>query len=68
MKIETAKELNDVLFDILGRMNESIKLVMKDDTADEEFTNFKFAMGNVMGHLSDVIIEIHHKYPEIKPV
>jgi hypothetical protein len=67
MKTEIAKQLSDEMNDIMGRLDNSIRLVM-DNGTQEEFTGFRAAVGRVMGALVlDVLNPLYEKYPEVKP-
>ena len=67
MKTEAAQQLSDQLNDIVGRLNESIKLVQLN--CDEaEFAAYRKVVGRVMGNLIlEVINPLYEKNPEVKP-
>ena len=64
MNSNIANEVSRSLGDILGGMNETIRLVM-DNSSPEEFVAYRTAMGKVMGALIHEVINPHYeKYPE----
>lgn len=67
MHIEIAQQLGGELNEILGRMDNCIRLVMENGTS-EELTAFRTAIGRVMGALVlDVLNPLYEQYPQAKP-
>lgn len=64
MNVDVANSVGRSLDDILGRMNETIRLVM-ENSSPEEFLAYRTAMGKVMGALIHEVVNPHYeKYPE----
>jgi hypothetical protein len=69
MRMETsiARQLSNELNDIVGRLDESVRLAM-DRCPEPEFTAYRSAIGRVMGMLVlDVLNPLYAKNPEAKP-
>ena len=67
METSIAKQLSDELNDIVGRLDESIRLAM-DRCPEAEFTVYRRAIGRVMGMLVlDVLDPLYARNPEAKP-
>jgi len=64
METSVAKQLSGELNDIIGRLDESIRLVM-DRCHEAEFTAYRSAIGRVMGMLVlDVLNPLYARNPE----
>jgi hypothetical protein len=67
METSVAKQLSEELNDIIGRLDESIRLVM-DQAAESDFIAYRSAVGRVMGVLVlDVLNPLYASNPEVKP-
>jgi hypothetical protein len=67
METSVAKQLSEELNDIIGRLDESIRLVM-DQAAESDFIAYRSAVGRVMGALVlDVLNPLYASNPEVKP-
>lgn len=67
METSAAKQLSDELNDIIGRLDESVRLAM-DRCPEAEFTAYRSAIGRVMGMLVlDVLNPLYARNPEAKP-
>lgn len=67
METTLAKKLSGELNDIIGRLDESIRLVM-DRCTEAEFTAYRTAIGRVIGVLVlDVLNPLYARNPEAKP-
>ena len=67
MNIEAATQLSRSLEEILGKMDESVHLVM-GNSSPEEFKAYRSAMGRAMGAFIHEVMNPHYdKYPETQP-
>ena len=67
MNIEIATQLSRSLEEILGKMDESVHLVM-GNSSPEEFKAYRSAMGRAMGSFIHEVMNPHYgKYPETQP-
>lgn len=67
METTLAKQLSGELNDILGRLDNSVRLVM-DRCPEAEFNAYRTAIGRVMGVLVlDVLNPLYARNPEAKP-
>lgn len=67
MKKEIATQLNDMLVDQYGQLNESIYLV-RDNCTEDEFYEYRRAAGAIMADMYFKIMKsIHLEYPELEP-
>ena len=67
MKTSVETQLSGELNDILGRLDNSVRLVM-DRCPEAEFNAYRTAIGRVMGVLVlDVLNPLYARNPEAKP-
>ena len=67
METDIAKKISDEMNDILGRLNESIRLV-RDNCSEEEFKGYRKAVSRVAASLVlDVMNPLYDINPEVKP-
>lgn len=67
METSIAKQLGNELNDIVGRLDESVRLAM-DRCPEAEFIAYRTAIGRVMGMLVlDVLNPLYARNPEAKP-
>ncbi|MCA8023610.1 hypothetical protein [Burkholderia metallica] len=64
--LETAKKINELMLSIGASLNESIFFVI-DTCSDEDVKKYKLLIGNIMGGLYDVMVQIYIDHPTIKP-
>lgn len=67
MKTEIARQISQEVNDVMGRLDNSVRLVM-DNCTEDEFKQYRTAIGRVMGALVlDVLNPLYEGNPEVKP-
>lgn len=66
MKEDTAKQVNAILIESVGKLNESAMIVRKG-CSDEEIKSYLKPISHIISIMFDVLDDIHKKYPELKP-
>jgi hypothetical protein len=67
MEHSVAKQINDMMIEFSGRLNQSIKLVM-DNCDDDEFKRYRRTVGKIMGEMFvEIMTPIYKEYPELTP-
>lgn len=67
MKIEVAKQISDLMLCYGKKLDESV-IVVKGNCSEEEYLNYKKAVGKIMGYmLVDIMNKIYIEHPSLKP-
>lgn len=67
MQKEIAKEVNTLMLEFSGRLNDSIRLVQQNCSKDE-FENYREEVSKLMTIMYlDIMKPIHQRYPEFEP-
>lgn len=67
MDKQVASSIIDLMVEFGDRLNSSV-IEVKCSSSEEEFNNYKNAVGKIMGYmLLDVINPIVEEYPDLKP-
>lgn len=67
MELTTAKQVERILRDANGRLNDAL-LVIKEDCSIEEFEGYRRTIGEIMGAVVvDLLQPIYQQFPEATP-
>lgn len=63
----TAKQINELMVDLMARCDESVRSVMTT-CSDDEYRRYRRAVGKIMGiAVLDILNPLYEQFPELKP-
>lgn len=67
MEINTARTISQLVLDVSGQLDESVRIA-KDGCSPEEFLSYRRKVGEIMGSiLIDILNPLFREHPELTP-